>query len=426
MNRRKAENIIWAMNAAVIIVYTVFFVIFGMSETIIPGVIFAVIMLIMLCGSFFSEEKTLEALLVAYGIFSLGLMFMCNRLWCGIIMLTATSLCSCFDVYLSSKKRHIFLNLCFLAIGLFFSLKLTQDWKNTVGITTVMIWASVLIIFGIIWSLFLYFLNTYVELNSTLEKAIKASALDAMNERQLRMEMAETKNLAEENARLEERERISRDIHNAVGHTLSAATVTLDAAQMLIDTDKEKANMKIDQANDRIHEAIGSVRSVVRTLEAEDDTVLVVDYVASLKEMLNNFTLDTEIKVHHNLDMILAEEERRKSLQSADGNPEKNEGKLHIARAAFISSAVSELLTNGVKHGGATVFVVLITLDGNHIGIQVNDNGTGWGDIPYEEKQRKLNAGFGLKKLENYVKTNAGTFEVDGSEGFCVKIMLPR
>ena len=37
-----------------------------------------------------------------------------------------------------------------------------------------------------------------------------------------------------------------------------------------------------------------------------------------------------------------------------------------------------------------------------------------------------LYAGLGLKKLENSVKTNAGTFEVDGSEGFCVKIMLPR
>ena len=124
--------------------------------------------------------------------------------------------------------------------------------------------------------------------------------------------------------------------------------------------------------------------------------------------MLNNFTLDTELKLHHNLDMIM------------------DDGKLKINRAAFISSAISELLTNGLKHGGAKVFVVLMTLDRTHIGIQVNDNGRGWGDISYEEKRRKLNEGFGLKKIESYVKSNGGTFEADGNEGFCVKISLPR
>ena len=291
--------------------------------------------------------------------------------------------------------------------GHYHSLRLIKD-NSDLSKLELFIPLAVMIPVAIIWSLFLYLLNRYSEMNSNLENAVKSSALDAMNERQLRMEIAEKKNLAEENARLEERERISRDIHNAVGHTLSAATVTLDAAQMLIDTDTQKANQKIDQANDRIHEAIGSVRSVVRTLDAEDDCVFIFDYVNSLKELLNNFTLDTELKVHHNLDMI------------------KDQGKLKINRAAFISSAISELLTNGVKHGGATVFVVLMSLDGTHVGIEVKDNGNGWGDISYEEKRKKLNDGFGLKKIENYVKQNGGTFEVDGSEGFCVKISLPR
>ena len=133
-------------------------------------------------------------------------------------------------------------------------------------------------------------------------------------------------------------------------------------------------------------------------------------------------TLDTEIKVHHNLDLIIADEERRQStqLQTDSGN------KLHIARAAFISSSISELLTNGVKHGGAKVFVILLTLDSSHISVQVSDNGQGWGEISYEEKQAKLRNGFGLRKMSDYVKTNGGSFDVDGSEGFFVKYSLPR
>jgi len=415
MRNRKAENVIWAASAIMLIIYMIVFVLVSESEYILAGVVFGVATLIMLCASVFSEGRNKQGCLIVYAILVLGVSFICHQLWCGLPMLTATALYSCYDFLLESGKKNILVNVFFVAGFAYWSRRLTPEKMGVGGYIAV----AGLIIFAVVWSLGVYWLFKYFEMNSNLEKALKSSALDAMNERQLRMEIAESKNMAEENARLEERERISRDIHNAVGHTLSAATVTLDAAQMLMDTDTSKANQKIDQANERIHEAIGSVRSVVRTLDAEDDCVLVEDYVNSLKELIRNFTLDTEIKVHHNLDLVAAEERRR---QQASGSA----GKIHIARAAFISSSLSELLTNGVKHGGATVFVVLMTLDSTHIGIQVSDNGTGWGDISYEEKQAKLRNGFGLRKMSDYVKVNGGTFDVDGSEGFCVRMDMMR
>lgn len=404
MGNRQAENLIWAADAGVIVIYLIVFAITAESVMLIPGIVFGVLMLILLCATVFAQGKQKQGYMVAYAILGAGLMFMCGKLWCGIPVLTVTALFSCYEFVLSSKKNNILINLFFLAGFTYWSRRLTPEKLDLNGY----IFVAAILIFGIIWSLVVYWLFRYFDMNANLEKALKASALDAMNERQLRMEIAENKNYAEENARLEERERISRDIHNAVGHTLSAATVTLDAAQMLMDTDTTKANQKIDQANERIHEAIGSVRSVVRTLDAEDDSVLVADYISSLKELIHNFVLDTELRVHHNLDMI------------------KDDGKLHIGRAAFISSSISEMLTNGVKHGAATVFVILINLDGAHISVQVNDNGKGWGDISYEEKQMKLRQGFGLRKMSDYVKSNAGSFEVEGKDGFCVKYSLPR
>ena len=418
MRNQNAENLIWGASAVMIILYMIVFVLVSEPEYIIAGIVFGVALLIMLCASVFSEGRNKQGCLIIYGILAMGVSFICHQLWCGLPMLTATALYSCYDFLLSSSKKNIFPNLFLVAGFAFWSRRLTPEKLGVGGYIAV----AGLLAFAVVWSLCVYWIFKYFEMNSNLERALRSSALDAMNERQLRMEIAESKNLAEENARLEERERISRDIHNAVGHTLSAATVTLDAAQMLMETDSQKANQKIDQANERIHEAIGSVRSVVRTLDAEDDCVLVSDYINSLKELINNFTLDTEIKVHHNLDLILADEERRQSIR----NITDNSNKLHIARAAFISSSISEMLTNGVKHGGATVFVLLVTLDSSHISVQVSDNGHGWGDISYEEKQSRLRNGFGLRKMSDYVKTNGGSFDVDGSEGFCVTFDLPR
>jgi len=404
MHDRNVENIIWAVNALLIVIYTAASVITSIPETGIPEILFAVMMLVALCGCVLSEDKNKKGILLVYGILALGLTVMCGKYWCGLLLVGVTSLYSCYGFIIDRYKSNTAVNLLLLG-GFFYYGSLRTE--EPVGIKDYIVLAMILV-FGIIWSLAVYMMFRYYDMHKGMEKALRASALDAMNERELRIEIARSKNLAEENAKLEERERISRDIHNAVGHTLSAASVTLDAAQVLMDTDKDKANQKIDQANDRIHEAIGSVRSVVRTLDAEDDSVLVTDYVNSLKELVNNFSLDTDIKIHHNLDLI------------------KDEGKLHLNRAAFISSSVSELLTNGVKHGNAKIFVILMELDAVHIGIQVSDNGNGWGDLSYDQKQERLRNGFGLKKMADYVKANAGSIEITGEDGFCVKIGLPR
>ena len=258
------------------------------------------------------------------------------------------------------------------------------------------------------WASASVFAGKYIKTKENMNKILKISSIDSMSERQLREELAKRNKLGEKNARLEERERISRDIHNSVGHTLSAASVTLDAAQILVDSDTKKAGEKMDQANSRVHEAIDSIRGVVRTLDSEDDTVLIKDYITSLKEMVSEFAMDTDIKIRHNLDNI------------------EDEGKIDISTAALLSGAVKEFLTNGVKHGKATIFVLMLTLGTTEILLKVQDNGTGWGDIGYEEKKIKIDNGFGIRKLRDHAKSLGGNLDIDGSDGFSVTLDLPR
>ncbi|SMC63845.1 Signal transduction histidine kinase [Oscillospiraceae bacterium] len=302
-------------------------------------------------------------------------------------------------------------SLAFRNAVAFLSAAVTFVWgisRDNISRKYVVLYATLLILFYAAWMLIVFFMKKYEERLTELDRVVKISTLDSLNERNLREELAKQKALDEANARLMERERISRDIHNSVGHTLSAASVTLDAAQLLVDKDTELASRKMEQANVRVHEAIDSIRGVVRTLDSEDDTVLISDYVSSLSESISNFKMDTDIKVHHNFEQI------------------EDEGKICIGTAAFISGALNELLTNGIKHGGADVFVVVLKTDSNNISLKVQDNGTGWGDISYEEKQMKLAEGFGLRKLRDHARSIGGNMEIDGSDGFVVSISLPR
>lgn len=253
-----------------------------------------------------------------------------------------------------------------------------------------------------------YFSKKMSVISESYEKALRRSALDSMTERKLREELSYRMAEEEMNARLLERERISRDIHNSVGHTLSAASVTLDAAKILVDTDSDMAREKMTVANDRIKESIDSIRSVVRTLDSKNNTIIVKDYVRSLSELTSNFSMDTDIKVYHNFDDI------------------DDEGTIDISVASFISGALSELLTNGMKHGNATVFVIMLIMDAKHIMLKVQDNGKGFGGISYEEEQRLMEEGFGLKKLQRHVSSLGGKTVIDGSDGFKVTIDIPR
>ena len=58
--------------------------------------------------------------------------------------------------------------------------------------------------------------------------------------------------------------------------------------------------------------------------------------------------------------------------------------------------------------------------------MKVQDNGNGFGEITFEERQRRLDEGFGLRKMEDQISSWGGMMNIDGSDGFKVMINLPR
>ena len=247
----------------------------------------------------------------------------------------------------------------------------------------------------------------YINLNVNMENAMKKLAIEAMNEKSLREKIARERNLELENIRLSERDRISRDIHNHVGHTLSAAAVTLDAVEVLMDSDDVDISTtkdKVSKANERIHEAIESIRKVVRTMDSDDDTIIMSDYIDSLEELIKNFKMDTNINIISNFEQV------------------RDDSKISIENAAFLSGAIAELLTNGVKHGKANVFVIVMIKDNNYLKVKVQDNGKG---IEKEDDMRfKLSQGFGLKKIEEYLLKHGGNMKVSSNDGFDVEMEI--
>ena len=259
-----------------------------------------------------------------------------------------------------------------------------------------------------ITALFLFIkfrMKRQMEKEAQNREQLRRMSISEMREKKLNRELAKANYLADKNARLTERENISRNIHNSVGHSITAAIMTLDAADMLYDTKPEEARKRMNDANERIRGSLESIRRAVRTLDDESASVPVSDLRAGLDSILNEFLMDTEIRA----DRVY------------EDFPEGME--LPHEYVEFLTGVLQECLTNGLKHGGADFFLVKLSGDSAHVQLMVKDNGKS--DYGVENEALRLKQGFGLKKVRSFAERCGGRAEFENEEGFRTLVELP-
>ena len=230
----------------------------------------------------------------------------------------------------------------------------------------------------------------YMEEKDKVIRMVSVTAVRELYEKKINHQLVIKNYLAERNLRLEERENISRSIHNSVGHSITAAIMTLEAA---------------DTANERIKESLSSIRHAVRVLDSDKKSVAMEDFIREIQAVTDSFMADTNIKIRGDYD-----------------NTDK-EIKIPQEYGEFLTGAVLEFLTNGVRHGGADVFTVALTTDSRHIKISVSDNGKS--NFSGENQKILIENGFGLKKITAYAEKCGGRTEFSRSKGFRAVVILP-
>lgn len=261
----------------------------------------------------------------------------------------------------------------------------------------------------LVFSAFLYFVEylagQYVAVKNQMNRALRVAAVNEMVEKKLNQELTVKNYLREQNARMEERENISRNIHNSVGHSITAAIMTLDAADMLYEAAPEKARLKMNTANDRIRESLSSIRQAVRILDTDNEILTLEELRGTLSAVAEQFSMDTMLRIFTDWDAV--------------------DGTLLISKAhtEFLTGALQELLTNGVKHGQADCFTITLNADSGHVRMKVTDNGKS--DFSEDNRYERIQKGYGIKKLKSYIEKCGGTISIFNKQGFHVSITLP-
>jgi len=191
-------------------------------------------------------------------------------------------------------------------------------------------------------------------------------------------ELLSTRALLAQSSRNEERLRISRDLHDTLGHNLTALSLQLDVASRLSDG---KAAEHVHQAHAITRLLLGDVRNVVSELRGS-----------------TRFDLGTAIRL---LAADVTGIEIRLELPTV---LEIEEG----ARADALLKCVQEIITNTTRHASARNLWITIARDSDGISLRARDDGRG---------TNMIQPGHGLTGMRERFEALGGRIELRSSEG---------
>lgn len=307
-----------------------------------------------------------------------------------------------FLVFFIEKKFKPYVRtLIGMIIFIIYYLIILQD----TSVAICMLFTLLLLVIYILLEILYMTINWAEKQKVSENKRLVQSNISELHEKRLNEQLIMQKIVDERNAILLERENISRNIHNSVGHSITAAIMTLDAADMLYDVKPEEARKKMNDANIRIRGSLESIRRAVRVLDEENSVLLSKDLKAELGNIAKEFVMDTNIQIFQNYNQI------------GDDITMANE---HVV---FLTGVLQESLTNGVKHGNASEFIVVLLGDSAHIRLEISDNGNS--DFNEKNIETRLEHGFGLKKIVSYAEKCGGRVIFKNDNGFKTMVELP-
>ncbi|MDZ4832475.1 MAG: sensor histidine kinase [Candidatus Melainabacteria bacterium] len=190
-----------------------------------------------------------------------------------------------------------------------------------------------------------------------------------------------------------ERSRIARDIHDGVGHSLTALSVQLEVARKLISRDPVKSERALGEAEQMAKHCLRDVRNSIALMRVDD-----FDFQEAFSTLVNGIESGGSIKIDQNVQIPM----------------------LPTVIAYQIFRVIQESCTNSLRHSEADRLEISIVPIEQELNIVVRDNGKGF------DTDAKFNS-FGLTGIKERVTDLKGRVEIASTKGrgTTVTVLIP-
>ena len=211
------------------------------------------------------------------------------------------------------------------------------------------------------------------------------------------MELLNARDTEIYNAQLSERNRIAREIHDNVGHTLSRAILQMGA--LLAIHKEEPVHSELEEVRITLDDAMNNIRSSVHDLH--DDSIDVKQNVIQMAAPLND-----KFKVHMDLDI-------------GDNTPRP-------IKYALIG-ITKECISNIMKHSASSDVDIRINEHPSMYQLIIHDynEDSESGAVKSAEK-RDTDIGMGLENIRSRVESVKGKLNITKDNGFKIFVTIPK
>ena len=224
-------------------------------------------------------------------------------------------------------------------------------------------------------------LNIQLETANAKLKEMNAQLQDYA---QMQEKMGETK----------ERNRIAREIHDTLGHTMTGLSAGIDACIAMIDFSVDETKKQLNKISKVARQGIQDIRRSVNKLRP--DALEHLNLEAAMEKMMEEMMEVSDVAIRYQCEVPVLK-----------FNPDEEDA---------IYRVVQEGITNAIRHGKASNIEINIKKENKWLILSIQDDGVGCDEIK---------SGFGLIHIRERIQMLNGEVTYDGSHGFHIVGKIP-
>ena len=201
--------------------------------------------------------------------------------------------------------------------------------------------------------------------------------------------------VAEQQSMMEERRRITREIHDVIGYTMTNVVMMMEAVIDMMRRDPGKVEEMVNLARRNAEEGLDEIRDALHLLRAQEQPP--TTSLEAIVRLARVFQIATGVQVVLELGNVPSTMERT------------------IEEALY--HLVQEALTNSFRHGKATLVKILLWMTERQLIVNIRDNGAGAGTF---------SEGIGLAGMRERLERLHGSLVIrDAADGFQMTAEIP-
>jgi signal transduction histidine kinase len=190
-----------------------------------------------------------------------------------------------------------------------------------------------------------------------------------------------------------ERSRISRDIHDGLGHTLTSLNIQLEVAKTMFDKERDVSREALGVAKDLASDSLAEVRRSVHMIREADPTPF------NLSEAVTGLAARAKRNHDLNIDVVV------------------DPAELPLFKAHNVFCIVQEALTNAQRHANAKNIQIACKKDAAGLDVRIIDDGSGFN--PIDDLQ-----GLGLRSMNERAEGLGGKLNIESAPGQGTRVQI--